>query len=101
MEDPALCPAPFTQRGLYRNGRQITKREFASAMLAAASPKRRSSPVCAMICARTARIQTGLMRSNILVLALHQNIINKQLMVLCNSNSRRESSLMKVRVITR
>jgi hypothetical protein len=41
-------------------------------MLAAASPKRRSSPECAMICARTARIQTGLMRSNILVIALHQ-----------------------------
>jgi hypothetical protein len=30
MEDPTLCPASFTRHGLYRNGRQINKREFAS-----------------------------------------------------------------------
>jgi hypothetical protein len=32
MEDPALCPAPFTQRGLYRDEPQIAKREFASSL---------------------------------------------------------------------
>jgi hypothetical protein len=32
MEEPALCPASFTRRGLYRNGRQITKKEFASSL---------------------------------------------------------------------